>query len=238
MQISDWISLGSSLGALVAATIALITLFEIIKQRKSSFKPDLIVLNSNFRISYQDVENQFPTSWDTKQDGEEHSLSIVNIGLGVAKAIKIKWCYEHEKLLDMVISSSPKSRDIHNQIIQDGAELFLIFQDGKFKLPISYGLDKEFDYLIPISQMETVNTIQIPKAYEALMSLLVSHRVSIDDHPLDESLPSLKLEITYKDAGEYKHYKAFELKPKFISSMREDIIGISAFDFEFSLNRT
>lgn len=97
MTTSEWISVGSSFGAVSAALVALFTLLELAKQRKTTYKPDLCLLKQQFKITQGIIGklgdlaislDWMPQDSTLPDISYRASINIVNVGFGVAKKVK------------------------------------------------------------------------------------------------------------------------------------------------------
>ncbi|HBC3492198.1 TPA: hypothetical protein KDY92_004281 [Vibrio alginolyticus] len=236
MQMSDWISLGSSVGALVAALIALISLFELIRQRKSSYKPDIAILPSKFTIEHKSESGASPLFWSDidSNDTGFRKLRAVNVGLGVAKDVNVKWRFNVSSLYDQVAKSMPNDSPLSARLELTGDEIGLKKSGFSESLPLTSEPENELPYLIPTSIAKDECFINIPASYEALVSLWVSSKVRQDAVWDFCEIEPLELQISFYDLGKTKHMHKFVLKPKFESCMRNADDEMMYFKLEFS----
>ncbi|WP_061017335.1 hypothetical protein [Vibrio splendidus] len=238
MQISDWISLGSSVGALVAALVALLSLFELVRQRKSSYKPDIAVLSSKFIIEHSENSERFSCFWSTPIPNDEgfRTLRIVNVGLGVAKDLEIEWIFDVKNLYQKAAISCPKDTPIEEKLILEGEEVFIKVGDISTLLPLTTEPENELPYLVPSTISTDGHLINIPSSYEALVTMWIYNKViSGSDWDFSDIEP-LQLKLSFFDLGRKRHTQKVTLKPKFNSSIKNSVSDeFSYFRLEFSL---
>ncbi|EGQ7900811.1 hypothetical protein K2B98_004732 [Vibrio parahaemolyticus] len=233
MTLSEWLTLASSLGALGAATISLFTLFELFRQRKASYKPDICVLKRYFTIRGEGVgKTGIPTSWFRADSelGEMASIQLVNIGVGAAKHIGAKWHFDQSSLVKEI-----------NKLAQEAHESFYIQEEGSFlsvKNNSKNGYmvnaqmnDFAFEYLLPASQDETGLVLSLPPSYSFLLSLLIGLSFKVREELPDIKSSSIGLSLTYSDIGKNKHSSNHIIRIELSAIQRTD----SSMEFSLSL---
>ena len=224
MSISEWISLASSIGAMSAAVVALFTLVELFRQRKSSYKPDLCILQNSFVIRGSEIQgvNLALDWWAQRGDGvnalARPCIYLVNVGFGAAKKVYAKWIFDQEKLI----------KDV-NQLAQKSYQSFFIekerlFLSLKTKSQSVYGVNAEMDtweyeYLLPLSQDESGREVPLPPSYKFLISAYLSLSVMEERFFEDLKVPEIKLELAYTDIGRGKHSSTHKLACELTSVM-------------------
>src|SRR3972149_11460007 len=101
MRIEQIFGIIGQLATLVAVLFVFLTLQEMVKQRKASYKPEIIIPNVSI-YGYVDNPDEIFISnrWSNKELTDEYvvgnlpKVSLYNIGLGAAKSIKIKWDFD------------------------------------------------------------------------------------------------------------------------------------------------
>lgn len=220
MNISSWISLASSIGAMSAALIALFTLRELSRQRKSSYKPDLCIIQNSFHLrglELLDQEMCLALDWVTQDSAEvqEESLSrpsirLVNIGLGAAKKVKAAWHFNYEKVL-LEINQMAQRNCLPFFIERD--ELFLALKSKEAVLYV-VGMQlfsSDFEYLLPSSIDSVGRELYFPPSYRLLVSVYLSLCV-IETRSFENiKVPELELKLRYTDIGQSKHKSRHKL---------------------------
>ncbi|EIV8656357.1 hypothetical protein [Vibrio alginolyticus] len=220
MQISDWISLGSSVGSLVAALIALVSLLELIRQRKSSFKPDLTILASTFKIKHENESDSLPLFWENDESHDD--LQLVNVGLGVAKNLEVRWKYDAQKMLNKAIDGFPQNSTYNGKVTVEDNIVQLVLDPSNIPLPMMFGETSNLAYIIPVSVSSESYYLPIPTSYKILVSLWVSNRFSHSMGWDFDDIEPLELILSYWDVGDYKHQEKLNIKPKFKMSSKSD----------------
>ena len=99
MTIDQVIALAASVGACLAAVATFLTVLEMVKQRASSYRPELIIAKVTFDATANaDRDKDVPRNWrrtlaknnwapSSHYPWERFALPLVNIGLGAAKAV-------------------------------------------------------------------------------------------------------------------------------------------------------
>lgn len=237
MQISEWISVGSSVGTLVAALVALVSLFELKRQRKSSYKPDIAVLSSHFVIEHNNTSRNLPCFWsDPTQEGSGfRTLRIVNVGLGVAKDLKVSWNLDVNKLFGQVAKSYPKDIPTEKKLVLDGEEVFIKLDNLSILLPLTLSPENEPAYLVPSSVSTEGHLINIPSSYEALISVWVSNMETQRTDWDFSDIEPLELRLSFSDLGTKIHTQKVTLRPRLNNCVRyTESDGFTDFRLEFS----
>jgi hypothetical protein len=224
MTLSEWLTLASSLGALGAATISLFTLFELFRQRKASYKPDICVLKRHFAVRGEGI-GKFgtPTNWfhEDSELGGMASIQLVNVGVGAAKHVSAKWFFEQSRLVQEI-----------NKLAQEAHEEFYIHEDGTFlsvkdSSQTSYMINAQmnnfnFEYLLPASQDERGIVLSLPPSYSFLLSLFVGLSFRMHENIPEKKLSSIVLNLEYSDIGKNKHSSKHIIEFELNSIQRTD----------------
>ena len=100
--------------ALISAGVGLLiylTLSEMQKQRRSSYKPELIIKDTFFYIDLN-LDNPIYASWRNKEEREsglsiddyDLLIELKNIGFGIAKNIKCEWEFDIKDMINKLNS--------------------------------------------------------------------------------------------------------------------------------------
>lgn len=235
MIASEWISVGSSFGAVSAALIALFTLLELAKQRKSTYKPDLCLLKQQFNITQglMGKLGNLPISldWvppDTALPDVSYraSINIVNVGFGVAKKVRAQWKFNSKTVMETV-----------NQMAQQTFQTFYLEEESVFLAIKSKGKNIystnnrmdcfKFEYLLPAESQPKGHEVYLPPSYMLLVSVYL-FLCSQKKIPFSEiKVPSIQLELTYYDIGKECHNSIHNLECN-INIMAEGSETVSA----------
>jgi len=221
----------SSYSTLIVALIAIFTLIEIYRQRKYSFKPELIISSQPFYI-IKYTKSKIPLIWknnikrtegghlpesDSARKNELYELLFYNIGLGTAKNIKVtfstnlKETIDHIKKLDKDNILNIESEDLSKVTLKHTKSEYF-GHEGKSIFFIENANKREIDYILP-SQIEKKSTnIIIPAYYTYFYSIMIylwnKHGFDIDETLI---LPTLDVTMEYKDIGNKKYKRKAEI---------------------------
>ena len=215
MSIDQVVSLISSGGTFISTIIILFTLLEMGKQRRSAYKPDLILAKQRFYI-YQS-QKETPFIWSTEllneKEVEQHKkqmhIKAFNIGMGGAKSVEISYTFDVKLLLDMI---KELDKDEHFSIEYD--------QEHKYKFIYSKSLgvilhksDLSFstDYLLATSVEKEPLEVRLPISYLLLISIVYYLGMKDWGKFIPPDIPPLKVKASYFDIGDNKHIKDFQL---------------------------
>lgn len=222
------IALISSIGTFISAIVVIFTLREMKEQRKSAYRPELIVNNSNFFI-YSDTNGRryFPAIWSNKElekPSKENiekikpiHLNVYNIGLAAAKCIEIRWSFDVAKIIDEINSFKDfddvevtYNRNIRNretvEIICPSGEIFLVLNNDFFKI--------SYDYLLPNDKDGALIEVEIPYVYCMLCSTIIYYKmINGKNSDIDfDKFPEFSLSIKYEDISRNVYEKEFKFK--------------------------
>jgi hypothetical protein len=243
MTINEWISMGSSVGAMSAALVALFTLFELARQRRSAYKPDLCVIKKHFNIAKGFIGNTsslpFAIDWmaqGTEQQGSfaQATIRIVNVGFGVAKDVKVKWTFDIKSFIDEV-----------NQLAQKKFQTYFLVEQNQFLSVMSKGnniysantkMDSlQFEYLLPVGNQPSGQDILLPPAYVLLVSSYLCLSVKTERTYLEIKVPNIVLELSYIDIGGKRYTSEHKLNINIIMiGQHADEESFPQFSIEFA----
>lgn len=232
MTASDWISLGSSIGALSAALVALFTLLELSRQRKSAYKPDLCVLKMYFDVKpgfIGQISNvPFTVDWVPQELTQPKttyftSIRIVNVGFGAAKNIKAKWEFDFNSIIEEVNQMAQKTfQDFY--LCQNEHQLS-IASKGTNHYSVNNKMDLfQIEYLLPSASQPNGHDIYLPPAYVLLVSAYLFLCVKEKRQFSEIRVPIIKLALSYADIGKERHNSKHKLECRiiFMTSPSED----------------
>lgn len=239
MTTGEWISLSSSIGAMSAALIALFTLLELSRQRKSTYKPDLCVLKNRFNIKLGQVGkiSSLPFAIDWVPQGLSQletvtwaTIRIVNVGFGVAKEVKAKWKFDSNTIIDEVNNLAQQTFQTFFLVEKDS--FLSIMSEGKGVYSANSKMDYfQFEYLLPIANQPSGHDIFLPPSYVLLVSAYLSLCVK-SKRPFSEiKVPVIELELSCVDIGKEKHNSKHKLEGN-ITVMTQPVDDESLAHFE------
>jgi hypothetical protein len=221
MHTKDWITLLTSIAAFISALLFLFTIIEMRNQRKSSYKPDIIIKGEGFIINWN--EKKYPDLWNNRVN---IFVELFNIGMGAAKYLKLTWEFNIENLSKEINKYSNKCYIEYKSIEEILSIKIEDFHKGLIFL--KNDLCRYIDYLIPVNIHQECMKICLPRSYIELTGLLTYLFFKKPEIFKDFNLPELKTTIIYYDIGNNEHKKIFNLKlsPNIINEYQN---GVSEF---------
>jgi hypothetical protein len=172
-------------------------LSEMIQQRISQARPEILLFNSNVFLKYNTehgygefINNGIP------------ELKIINVGLGHCKVVKIQWILDVEKKVLEIRNFKFGKEKIHKYIKES-------------ELHTEHGvtfLDNDLIEYIPVLLKDKDYFTRVPFAYLELLSL--STHLFIDNYLESSFIPSAKVEFEYLDVYKNKFNKSFLITPR------------------------
>lgn len=197
MDIISLATLLSGVGACASAAATLRTVYEMKKQRESSYKPDIFI--SKFSIhgeeSIQFLENK------------SVNVPIINIGLGSAKNIRVSF---HDNIEQYIknINIIFKELNIEFVIHKDNVlHLDTKHDDSIFSQSISINKTILFNYIQ--SGDKNIFQVPIPSYFINFVDILIKISFKHNCQKLKQYLQEIFLyaDITYLDIGEKQYHK-------------------------------
>lgn len=213
-------------GTWITIVLVLLTLFEMQNQRKTSYKPDLVIPNMDIEATYNTEFSKYKLIWKTPTDDNystfNNQISIYNLGLGSAKNIIIEW------KIDILEASN-----IIQSFVKDSATPLFIDHDAHNKRLLIRNEKEEVISSLPATWIQEIAfirsdsisldpiKIRIPTHYLDLCSYVWTpyrntketffRDIYVDKNP-SLNLPSINLEIQYSDLSEEKHVKKMTMQ--------------------------
>lgn len=208
----QWIASASSIGTLIAATLAFFSIREVRLQREQQFKPQLVPIKAQFRVGLGSVgawksPSEIEAHIDTvaRKTKDTYAFSLINIGNGVATDVTVHWKVDSKKWIDAVNTISAQS----------GAGIGV--REDEFGMSISLGgkpvagvrlpeaTDQSFDYVLPVLSGKGNASVTVALGVQALLhayyaSYFFGHEAA-DRHFNPKSEFSFELLISYKDTA-------------------------------------
>jgi hypothetical protein len=222
MSVDQVIALCASLGACLSAVATFLTVRKIAAQRRSSYRPDVVVSRTRIHGSPPAlVDGPFPSHWvkgDNKNDTDQMvlglHLDLRNVGLGTAKDVVIHWSFPFEQILELVNGLAQRNlTPVHFALENDAVVINL---SGRKEMSIWRNQKVHLvDYLLPASIEKQVTTIPVPLAYQSAVSALiylVFNEKKEDGAQRDmPKVPALQANISYADIGGGEHKASIDV---------------------------
>ncbi|MGB4107670.1 MAG: hypothetical protein WBK55_07720 [Alphaproteobacteria bacterium] len=210
--VADW-------ATFFAAIAALLTLLEMHRQRKHSYKPDIVPIKQVFSGYFQSA---IFCDWvlnDSKNEELEElkspdlEISLFNLGNGAAKDIQLTWDFDFDTFIQKL---NQLNQENETRVTIKKLDSFLEFKDGdksEALVNLNPSLERSEDYLLPASIEQTGLKIPVPAAYTWLVSNYFYINFAVLSKNLDCPIPSLKLTIEYSDIANnrYKNIFSFDI---------------------------
>jgi hypothetical protein len=225
MTVDQIISLAASVGACLAAVATFLTVWQIAKQRKASYKPELVLGSGEFEAQPHLQYSGFPNDWrhlepkltsgvtTISSEPNVFGLPLANIGLGAARNILISWKFAIEDAVTKV-GKYAKEADFDNYLSFDRGILRM-----QSPLISSFWINQKIeamDYVLPASIEGAVVRLRLPDAYVLLVSAAVSLSSSskikaLGSRPELLEAPALSVTLAYEDIAGKKHSGSFDV---------------------------
>jgi len=225
MNIDQIIALSACLISLLVALATFLTVRQIAKQRRSSFKPELILARSTFTARNRTVPYRWSFSIDEEKTDalvsdkpDESSLKrnfhiaipLLNIGLGAAKEVVIEWNFDIDRAIEIV--NSIRQKLLLEGYIENTNDIISFHSNsGEESMHSWLGQKRNsLDYVLASDPTIESETISVPPLY---LELYCQYQACIFKQNDSEKVefPHLTAIMTHKDIGEIAHAAAFKL---------------------------
>jgi hypothetical protein len=204
-----------------------LTIAEMKNQRKSSFRPNLVMKSQVYGIRFNDEQYLI---YDILEENEMKNSSgsnelpfitvkLFNVGLGPAKYLEFEWDYNIVSLVSLLNENQSQ----YNFIIKkenDNQDNLIIYRKDKqlFKSELDF---KDYrDYALPVSISPHGIEVFIPFSYlEILVSVAFLYKFSEDEkaklnyYEIFRSNLKIKTKVLYKDIEGNSCKQYFKLVP-------------------------
>lgn len=223
MTLDQYIATAASGGGFLAAFATLLTVWQIAKQRRATYRPDIVVKQ---RSVFAGTEAAAPADhashdevlvsllkWNHAEDGyeDEFELLLVNIGLGAATDVSVTWDFP------MVTFISALNMFAAECEWQQQLE----YSNGMLSLPRRTSIWSNqqrghFDYLLPASIEKEPTKLRLPPAYVWAVATHMSYfmRMLGQNPPPRRQppvVPPLRLSLSFTDIAGRRHHQAYEI---------------------------
>jgi hypothetical protein len=213
----SWIALTSSFAAGAAVLVAIFTLREMISQRKTVYRPELIIAREYISSKRDRSDNhQWARSGSQSSDRAIFlSVPLFNIGLGAARDVEIHWSYEREKFRALL-----REQSSHRILVQDSGPIAVEIDGKPFMMLNPHDSIRYLSYVLPAGVSSEPNFVNVPIEYSVSLELLSRAYAMTRDEKRGfafESIPPLEATIQYRDIGDNFHERKMQVNFHFSS---------------------
>jgi hypothetical protein len=222
MTIDQVIALAASTGACMAAIATFLTVLQISKQRKASYRPELALSRTIIEgVVDEAAASHLPSLWTAQlQDnmstkdhsaGKRCAIPLANIGLGAAKGVKVSWNFPIEELVEQL--NKRAQRTLTPAYFTFDKNIFSVKSEklGNWTSMWINQRSEKIDYVVPIAIQREAFMLTLPHAYIGGISALLA--LSFDDKDNEfPDIPSLRVEFEYLDVADENHQSTFKIQ--------------------------
>jgi len=202
--------------SLALILVAYLTLREVSRQRKESYRPRLFVGKQAYFLQKNPNGTPCFLKNDNKKLNDLHAkpyeLELANIGLGAAHSIRVSWKYDKTKIIKDMTELGRQSGRLHN--ISNGHFQYMFnVNDGEHGYRFRIARPSEISSEIPFLKAGAVTKFVLPDTvrhiltfspYLKLLSLEFPHRIEIANQ-------DVSIQIVYLDIAGQEHRQVFQL---------------------------
>lgn len=156
MTLDRWIALASSLGTVIAAIVAAVSIRELRRQSARQYRPNIVLTSAIFEVSTDEEKGWWWKKPEDKasrfKETTDYRLTLLNVGNGTAVDLHIDWSFDVEKVIGVINDLSIK-RGAGIGIVRDSFGLAFL-KGGNVvsgaRLPEHSG--PQIDYILPVAQ--------------------------------------------------------------------------------------
>jgi hypothetical protein len=245
---ATWVT---ALATLATAILIWLTLHEMAAQRRYEYKPDIVISERPiYAFSEEYGTVRLPTRWTAKNLSDEEiieeiieheytdcSFPLLNLGLGAAKRIKVRWGFDAISIIKYVRNLCEQNAVPIAMHEKDG---WLWLQCGKQERMISmnHGLEQSVSYLLPAGSDSHNAKIQMPYLLITLSSVAIYlHHAILKENKRFIYFPPSSIQIDYDELENRNHSRRFEVRMEFQSITSGDAMTFSGL-IKFTQNET
>lgn len=219
MTVDQYFALVASVASLITAGAALGTVLIMRRQLRQAYQPEIALSRTVIRSTKVNGEI-LPRLWIESPDSDSDyipssmyglRIELRNIGMGTANGVRIKWSFPIE---DVVKELNEIADAIPVLTYNRRSERLNVRLDDQLVKSVGWMAHRRssIDYIMPASIETTPTTIMVPPAYQSVASAMVLCCGTMKEPKKEPSLPSLKLEIRYKDIGQREYSVSFDVR--------------------------
>lgn len=234
---SKIVSNGAAFFTIVSGLISVITLCYLYNQYKTSLKPDIIIndskaamiaerYNTNGYIHYifaNDSIDRKQLLYNAYTSGSSYiispvadfntfTFSLTNVGLGVAKNIKLSWHFDTVNVIQ-IFKNNPI---LYLDSVKFEKSTFIFFdKEGEnYYSELRAHFDDKINYVLPISNSKETVVHKLPYLYLRLYSAysILSNFIQSKSNlqqAIKGEFPPLYLKLSYSDIGNNNYEKVY-----------------------------
>lgn len=209
MTVDQIIASVSAVGTVMAASATFLTIRELQRQRRSSYRPDLVVLPGTFFLGTKDDIDSV-SAWRNRSSKDENDptglrVRIENIGVGAARNVKVRMSIDYQDLIR-----------VHNELaalVRGRARMELAEEKIKVGDDYWYARNAEVDisFILPASQKAPETYLDVPNGFAWAISRIariyaVAYK-TVDFSVLisKQTAPQIFMTIEHRDIGGELH---------------------------------
>jgi hypothetical protein len=228
MTTDQLIAIGGQAATWLTAVLIFFTLREMALQRRYAYKPDIVLVDTEVRArSEAHGTLQLPIRWMGEKNCDENaeaseiglcSIPLLNLGLGAAKRIDLRWEFDWKNTLKHVNNFCEQhSVPIRLTIAGDGMTVH--FENSQ-SVWINTTLKQSVDYLLPAGSGPQTTKINLPYHWLMLGSIATYLHKAFTEEDEDDSwlpyFPPASVHIDYVDLENKKHIRKYGIRMEII----------------------
>lgn len=210
----------SSIATALAVFIGVYSIYEVRKQRESTYMPDLIIeeklfemveRNQGLRFFYDDEEKN-----DLNLRLAQFHLCCYNIGFASAKKIKCEFIFNADcyiKKINKNLKALSRENEITFQFGKGKKFIKILSSNSVFEnqaLALKNGFKIDKNLILPVSVANEPIKIEIP--YPILLFFIINQYYSFEnEHADDDSDFNFTFKISFYDIGNVKRSKTYKI---------------------------
>jgi hypothetical protein len=214
----------ASIANVIVVVLVWLTLREMANQRKSAYKPDVVIVSPALHIYWHKQEDNLslpyfstlahPNGFDDLGNLFEGYVEAFNVGLGAGKAVTFSWNFDIDDLVQWI--ESRNSGEIFRIDYKPSTYLQFATKAGGHVSQVIRP-NHFYSYLLPIDAKTDGQRFPLPSAYLLVTAAGVYLQWENGDilNMPTGFLPVLTLKASYTDIGKNTHEKCFSFQPQF-----------------------
>jgi hypothetical protein len=234
MTTDQIISVASSVGTFLAALGTFMTVREMSKQRRASYRPELAFSTVAFEAQPEEVDEKLPIFWrrkggraDEPPQEDRLLLPLTNIGLAAAKDVSLRWSFPIKEVVQQVNGLAQRSlTPAYFQVENDSLEMKSdITGIGSKSFFWTKQMDAHWDYVAPAAIEREPTLVGVPPAYILVVSALLHFGFRSPEKGALAVMPPLSVDLKFADLAGDKHQASFEYDCRFFGTSTPPFCG-------------